>query len=80
MPRLKNEINQQRVAAQARQMFSQTYLRNRELGLDTNMGQNDRLHKTLYTSMQCINSWDHKDRVAGADHGAVFNLEYSPDG
>ncbi|XP_001606470.2 DDB1- and CUL4-associated factor 10 [Nasonia vitripennis] len=80
MPKIKGEINQNRAVAQARQMFNNMYVRKRELGMRFPMGHNDLFHKTLYTSMQPIMSWDHNDKVSSAIHGGVFNLEYSPDG
>lgn len=44
------------------------------------LGHSDNFHKTLYSSIQPITSWDHGDNLSAARHGGVFNLEYSPDG
>ena len=44
------------------------------------LGHNDDFHKTLYSSIQPITSWDHGENLTAARHGGVFNLEYSPDG
>ncbi|XP_014221409.1 DDB1- and CUL4-associated factor 10 [Trichogramma pretiosum] len=76
MPKLRAEQNRRRAAAQARQSFSNMYIRNRELGMSPSLGQNDMFHKTLYTSVERVKTWDN----SSAGHGAVFNLEYSPDG
>lgn len=54
------------------------WLRQRELGIKFPLGHADRFHKTLYSSVQPVTSWDHTLSVAA--HGGVFNLEYSPDG
>ncbi|KYM75680.1 DDB1- and CUL4-associated factor 10 like protein [Atta colombica] len=56
------------------------WLRQRELGVKFPLGHNDDFHKTLYSSIQPITSWDHGDNLTAARHGGVFNLEYSPDG
>lgn len=56
------------------------WLRQRELGVKFPLGHSDHFHKTLYSSMQSVASWDHGDNLAAARHGGVFNLEYSPDG
>ncbi|XP_053975782.1 DDB1- and CUL4-associated factor 10 [Hylaeus anthracinus] len=54
------------------------WLRQRELGIKFPLGHADRFHKTLYSSIQPVTSWDHA--LSPATHGGVFNLEYSPDG
>ncbi|CAK9824733.1 DDB1- and CUL4-associated factor 10 homolog [Anthophora retusa] len=54
------------------------WLRQRELGIKFPLGHADRFHKTLYSSIQPVTSWDHA--LPAAAHGGVFNLEYSPDG
>nr|XP_031843052.1 DDB1- and CUL4-associated factor 10 [Nomia melanderi] len=54
------------------------WLRQRELGIRFPLGHADRFHKTLYSSIQPVTSWDHA--LSPATHGGVFNLEYSPDG
>lgn len=54
------------------------WLRQRELGIKFPLGHADRFHKTLYSSIQPVTSWDHA--LSDAAHGGVFNLEYSPDG
>ncbi|XP_015430172.1 PREDICTED: DDB1- and CUL4-associated factor 10 [Dufourea novaeangliae] len=54
------------------------WLRQRELGIKFPLGHADRFHKTLYSSIQPVTSWDHA--LSSATHGGVFNLEYSPDG
>ncbi|XP_014486888.1 PREDICTED: DDB1- and CUL4-associated factor 10 [Dinoponera quadriceps] len=56
------------------------WLRQRELGVKFPLGHSDHFHKTLYSSMQPVTSWDHGDNLTAARHGGVFNLEYSPDG
>ncbi|EGI62016.1 DCA10 factor, partial [Pseudoatta argentina] len=56
------------------------WLRQRELGVKFPLGHSDDFHKTLYSSIQPITSWDHGDNLTAARHGGVFNLEYSPDG
>ncbi|KYN05383.1 DDB1- and CUL4-associated factor 10 like protein [Cyphomyrmex costatus] len=56
------------------------WLRQRELGVRFPLGHSDDFHKTLYSSIQPITSWDHGDNLTAARHGGVFNLEYSPDG
>lgn len=56
------------------------WLRQRELGVKFPLGHSDNFHKTLYSSIQPITSWDHGDNLTAARHGGVFNLEYSPDG
>ncbi|XP_078051831.1 DDB1- and CUL4-associated factor 10 homolog isoform X1 [Augochlora pura] len=57
------------------------WLRQRELGIKFPLGHADRFHKTLYSSIQPVTSWDHALSGTGsATHGGVFNLEYSPDG
>ncbi|XP_020281706.1 DDB1- and CUL4-associated factor 10 [Pseudomyrmex gracilis] len=56
------------------------WLRQRELGVKFPLGHSDDFHKTLYSSVQPITSWDHGDNLTAARHGGVFNLEYSPDG
>lgn len=53
------------------------WLRQRELGIRFPLGHADRFHKTLYSSIQPVTSWDHA--LSPATHGGVFNLEYSPD-
>ncbi|XP_017889816.1 DDB1- and CUL4-associated factor 10 [Ceratina calcarata] len=55
------------------------WLRQRELGIKFPLGHSDRFHKTLYSSIQPVTSWDHALSSTAA-HGGVFNLEYSPDG
>lgn len=55
------------------------WLRQRELGIKFPLGHVDHFHKTLYSSIQPVTSWDHALSAAAA-HGGVFNLEYSPDG
>ncbi|XP_016919384.1 DDB1- and CUL4-associated factor 10 [Apis cerana] len=55
------------------------WLRQRELGIKFPLGHADCFHKTLYSSMKPVTSWDHALSAAAA-HGGVFNLEYSPDG
>ncbi|XP_076630424.1 DDB1- and CUL4-associated factor 10 homolog [Colletes latitarsis] len=54
------------------------WLRQRELGIKFPLGHADRFHKTLYSSIQPVASWDHA--LSTDPHGGVFNLEYSPDG
>ncbi|KAL6263504.1 hypothetical protein P5V15_006295 [Pogonomyrmex californicus] len=56
------------------------WLRQRELGVKFPLGHSDDFHRTLYSSIQPITSWDHGDNLTAARHGGVFNLEYSPDG
>ncbi|KAL0103124.1 hypothetical protein PUN28_017450 [Cardiocondyla obscurior] len=56
------------------------WLRQRELGFKSSLGHSDDFHRTLYSSVQPITSWDHGDNLTAARHGGVFNLEYSPDG
>lgn len=56
------------------------WLRQRELGINFPLGHGDSFHKTLYSSVQPVTSWDHKENLCSAMHGGVFNLEYSPDG
>ncbi|KAF7997091.1 hypothetical protein HCN44_005368 [Aphidius gifuensis] len=56
------------------------WLRQRELGNNFPPGYGDRFHKTLYSSIQPVTSWDSKETLGTAMHGGVFNLEYSPDG
>jgi len=56
------------------------WLRQRELGVKFPLGHDDYFHKTLYSSIQPITSWDHGDNLTAARHGGVFNLEFSPDG
>lgn len=58
---------------------SSLWLRQRELGVQFSLGHADHFHKTLYSSIQPVTSWDHALSAAAA-HGGVFNLEYSPDG
>lgn len=55
------------------------WLRQRELGIKFPLGHSDRFHKTLYSSIQPVTSWDHALSTTAA-HGGVFNLEFSPDG
>ncbi|XP_076759821.1 DDB1- and CUL4-associated factor 10 homolog [Xylocopa sonorina] len=55
------------------------WLRQRELGIQFPLGHSDNFHKTLYSSIQPVTSWDHALSSTAA-HGGVFNLEYSPDG
>lgn len=50
------------------------------MGVKFPLGHSDNFHKTLYSSIQPITSWDHGDNLTAARHGGVFNLEYSPDG
>ena len=80
MPKIKAELNRHRATIRSRQLFNNSFVRQRELGLPFPMGHDDRFYKTLYTSMQPITSWDHSEKVTSAIHGGVFNLEYSPDG
>ncbi|XP_012143916.1 DDB1- and CUL4-associated factor 10 homolog isoform X2 [Megachile rotundata] len=54
------------------------WLRQRELGIRFPLGHADCFHRTLYSSIQPVTSWDHA--LSDAAHGGVFNLEYSPDG
>ncbi|XP_076164968.1 DDB1- and CUL4-associated factor 10 isoform X2 [Ptiloglossa arizonensis] len=54
------------------------WLRQRELGINFPLGHADHFHKTLYSSIQPVTSWDHA--LSPVTHGGVFNLEYSPDG
>ncbi|XP_032665782.1 DDB1- and CUL4-associated factor 10 [Odontomachus brunneus] len=63
-----------------RQTPNPRWLRQRELGVKFPLGHSDQFHKTLYSSMQPVTSWDHGDNLTTARHGGVFNLEYSPDG
>lgn len=63
-----------------RQTPNSLWLRQRELGVKFPLGHSDHFHKTLYSSMQPVTSWDHGDNLTAARHGGVFNLEYSPDG
>ncbi|EZA55512.1 DDB1- and CUL4-associated factor 10 [Ooceraea biroi] len=63
-----------------RQTPHSLWLRQRELGMKFPLGHSDDFHKTLYSSIQPITSWDHGDNLTAARHGGVFNLEYSPDG
>ncbi|XP_015181790.1 PREDICTED: DDB1- and CUL4-associated factor 10 isoform X1 [Polistes dominula] len=63
-----------------KQTSNNLWIRQRELGITFPLGHNDRFHKTLYSSIFPITSWDHGDNLAVARHGGVFNLEYSPDG
>ncbi|XP_058807346.1 DDB1- and CUL4-associated factor 10 [Phymastichus coffea] len=76
MPKIKFGANQHKI-------FNNTYLRQRELGIRLPMGHVDHFHKTLYSSVKPITSWDISepdDGPQGAPQGAIFNLEYSPDG
>lgn len=63
-----------------KQTSNNLWIRQRELGIRFPLGHSDRFHKTLYSSIFPITSWDHGDNLAVARHGGVFNLEYSPDG
>ncbi|KAG7191124.1 hypothetical protein KM043_007156 [Ampulex compressa] len=63
-----------------RQTSNSLWLRQRELGIKFPLGHGDHFHKTLYSSIQPVTSWDHADNLSTATHGGVFNLEYSPDG
>ena len=54
------------------------WLRQRELGIKFPLGHADLFHKSLYSAIQPVTSWDHA--LSPATHGGVFNLEYSPDG
>ncbi|XP_015594921.1 DDB1- and CUL4-associated factor 10 [Cephus cinctus] len=63
-----------------RQASNSLWLRQRELGMQFSLGHSDRFHKTLYSSIQPVTSWDHVENLSSAMHGGVFNLEYSPDG
>lgn len=56
------------------------WLRQREMGMKFPLGHQDRFYKTLYSSIQPVTSWDHRNDLSTAQHGAVFNMEYSPDG
>lgn len=69
MPKIKTKLH-----------LNSTWLRQRELGISLPLGHNDRFHKTLYSSVQPVTSWDHNENLFSAIHGGVFNLEYSPDG
>lgn len=80
MPKLKPIINQHRATVMARQVFNNRFIRQRELGVQFPLGYTDQFYKTLYTSVQPTTSWDHNDSITSANHGGVFNLEYSPDG
>ncbi|XP_043268966.1 DDB1- and CUL4-associated factor 10 [Venturia canescens] len=63
-----------------RQTTGGSWLHQRELGLRFPLGHGDRFYKTLYSSIQPVKTWDHGENLCNAIHGAVFNLEYSPDG
>lgn len=85
MPKIKTEISQHVADVCSRRVFSNTFLRQRELGIHFPMGHNDQFHKTLYSSTTPITSWDIskpevEDGPSVSPHGAVFNLEYAPDG
>ncbi|XP_043479548.1 DDB1- and CUL4-associated factor 10 [Leptopilina heterotoma] len=69
MPKIKTKLH-----------LNSMWLRQRELGISQPLGHNDRFHKTLYSSVQPVTSWDHNENLVSAIHGGVFNLEYSPDG
>ncbi|XP_033209855.1 DDB1- and CUL4-associated factor 10 isoform X2 [Belonocnema kinseyi] len=69
MPKIKTKLS-----------INNMWLRQRELGISQPLGHNDRFHKTLYSSIQSVTSWDHNENLYSAIHGGVFNLEYSPDG
>lgn len=56
------------------------WLRQRELGIRFPLGHGDHFHKTLYSSIKPVTSWDHGENLCNAMHGGVFNLEFSPDG
>ncbi|XP_063979018.1 DDB1- and CUL4-associated factor 10 [Diachasmimorpha longicaudata] len=63
-----------------RQSHGGMWLQHREMGINPPLGHSDRFFKTLYTSIQPVTSWDHKESPCNAMHGGVFNLEFSPDG
>lgn len=61
-------------------MFTNSWLRQREIGQRPAIGSSDKFMKGLYTSILPCTSWDHKDSLHCALPGGVFNLEFSPDG
>lgn len=60
--------------------FSNTWLRQREIGLKPKLGSQDRFMKGLYTSIVPCTSWDHSDSLRSGFPGGIFNLEFSSDG
>lgn len=58
-----------------------SWIRNRNLGLKNNIGDIDRIHKTIYSSIEHGVSWgDITPDDVNLSHGGVFNLEFSHDG
>ncbi|XP_059469759.1 DDB1- and CUL4-associated factor 10 homolog isoform X2 [Neocloeon triangulifer] len=55
------------------------YLRRRELGLQQPVGFQDSLRLKLYYNIQPVDSFT-ASAATGPSHGAVFNLQFSPDG
>lgn len=56
------------------------YRRYVEEGRRACFGMKDAVMSSLYSSMLPANSWDPAASVTHTHHGAVFNLEFSPDG
>lgn len=60
-----------------------SWIQNRNLGLKNNIGDIDRINKTIYASIQQSVSWGDTDIQSddgNLSHGGVFNLEFSHDG
>ena len=63
--------------------FPNSEINRRELGYKATLGWENRLKSSLYSSLLPCNSWDPNAEAMPkkfVSHGAVFNLEFSPDG
>lgn len=60
-------------------MTLNSWIRKREQGFKSRIGDFDSIHKTIYSSLEPKDTWN--DSHDGyTEHGGVFNLEFSLDG
>lgn len=58
------------------------WLERRESGRFPRIGDGDFIMKRIYTALEPLKAWNEMDpkQVLTSEYGAVFNLEFSPEG
>lgn len=69
--------NMEKLYAQKRSfnVFNDSWLYNRELGMRRKLGSEDQVQKSLYSALTPIARWGDIEQTGG-----IFNLEFSSDG
>lgn len=56
-----------------------SWLQKRERGIKHSCGDEESIHKSVYSSVEPYSSWNNADE-GPTEYGGVYNLEFSPNG